>query len=126
MIKSRILSQFDVKNYTVIYDTKNFDLKIAVCGVFDSVNIHWEYYAISFISGNNFSRLTADLTKSTSINSTFSFDVSNVKGYFRKFENQHEAEAFLNDFKLKWETGSNNTSQVIRDEKLNKILDGNV
>lgn len=126
MIKSKILSEYDVKEYQCVYEGKKHDMKIAVCGIFDSIAIHWDYFAVSFITVNGTMRLTSDLGKSANIPITMNGDIGNVRTYFRKFETQHEAESFLKEFKLKWETASNNTAQVVRDEKLKEILDGKV
>lgn len=125
MIKSKILSEYDLKDYQVSLDSKKHDMKVGVCGVFDTTTIHWDYYAISFITVNSNMKLTTDLSKnSNNMMSVMSADISNVRSFFRKFETQHEADVFLKDFKLKWETASNNTTQVVRDEKLKEILDG--
>jgi hypothetical protein len=124
-IRSRILFKVDVENYNISYDGKSYPLKVGVCGIFDTTSVHWDYYAISFFDLNSGNRLCADLAKSsTNITSTFSPDITNIKGYFRKYETQQEAEVFLNEFKIKWETGSNNTTQEIREEKLKEILNG--
>jgi hypothetical protein len=125
MIKSKILSEYDLKEYQCVYEGKKYDMKIAVCGVFDSISIHWDYFAVSFITVSGTMRLTADLSKNTNMISTMTSDIGNVRSFFRKFETQHEADSFLKDFKLKWETASNNTTQVVREEKLKEILDGN-
>lgn len=122
MIKSKMLSEYDIKDYQVSSEGRKYDMKIGVCGIFDSMTVHWDYYTISYISVNSAVRLTADLAKSSNLMSIMSNDISNVRSYFRKFETQHEAEAFLKEFKLKWETGSNNTTQEVREEKLNEIL----
>lgn len=124
MIKSKILSQYDVKDYQVTSEGKKYDMKIGVCGIFDSNSIHWDYYAISSISINGNLKLTSDLSKNSNVSSIIVNDISYVRSYYRKFDTQLEAENFLKDFKLKWETASNNTTQVVRDEKLKEILDG--
>lgn len=122
MIKSKMLSEYDVKDYQVNSEGRKYDMKIGVCGVFDTLKVQWEYYAVSYIVVGSLIRLSSDLAKTSMSLSVLTNDISNVRSYFRKFENQNEADSFLKDFKLKWETASNNTSQVIRDEKLNEIL----
>lgn len=121
MIKTKLLSEYDLKDYQITYDGKQYDMKIGVCGIFDSLKVHWQYYAISYIKSSN--RLCADLCTNQMVHSTMSNDVGNIRSYYRKFDTQQEAEGFLKDFKVKWDNASNNSSQVIRDEKLNEILD---
>lgn len=41
------------------------------------------------------------------------------------FEYKEDAIKYIDDFKIKWETGSNQTVQEKRDKKLGDILDEN-
>lgn len=43
--------------------------------------------------------------------------------YGKMFEYKEDAIKYIDDFKIKWETGSNQTVQEKRDKKLGDILD---
>lgn len=123
MIKVKQLSVFSLKDYENQYEGKKIKIELATYGIFDSINIHWEYYAISMASIGGVYRPTGDLSKSSLSTSVLSsLDASNIRSYYRKFETQVESDNFLKEFKLKWETASNNTTQIVRDEKLEEIL----
>ena len=37
--------------------------------------------------------------------------------------NKEEGIKFIQEYKIKWETGSNNTTEELRDQKLDELLD---
>ena len=43
--------------------------------------------------------------------------------YGKEFKTKEEGIKFIQDYKIKWETGSNNTTQEVRAKKLDDILD---
>ena len=115
MLRSKILYSVDPKDY--LYLSQQVSLK--VIGLFDSIKVHWNYYATSTIvdkSTNNL-KITPDL-KSTP---TVACDTSNLQSYGIKFSTPEEAKKYIDDFKTKWESSSNNTIQEERDKKLKEL-----
>ena len=43
--------------------------------------------------------------------------------YGKEFKTKEEGYKFIQDYKIKWETGSNNTTEEVRDQKLDELLD---
>lgn len=94
---------------------KDLDLNISLYGIFDTHKVKWNYYLISISKKNK--ELTDDIcSKKVPANQW------NVKMYGKQVNSIDEGVNYLKDFKLKWETGNNNTTAEIRDEKINKIL----
>ena len=48
--------------------------------------------------------------------------IGNVIGYGKKFTDIDEAKEFIMNYKSKWESGLNNTTQAIRDKKIDDVL----
>ena len=107
MIVKKILYQIEVKD---LY------CKLVVYGLFDTLKVYWEYYAVS--TGTNGSSLSQHIC-----NTFTSVDESSIKRYGKLFEYKEDAIKYIDDFKTKWETGSNQTIQEKREEKLNDLLD---
>ena len=109
-----------------LYTTKvigmySTDLELSVYGIFNTQKVHWEYYVISHYTaktGNIF--LTDDVGTSVSGN-TISVDI--IKRCGRLVPNVEEGKKFCDEFKMKWDSGSNNTTAEMRDKKLDEILD---
>ena len=55
--------------------------------------------------------------------SLFKSFISEIKSYGKKFANADEGRKFIEEYKCKWETGSNETTQEMRDKKIGEILD---
>lgn len=53
---------------------------------------------------------------------TESPDIRNLAKFGKKFNSIKESSDFINDFKIKWETKSNDSKSVIREDKLKEIL----
>ena len=116
MIKSKILKQIKLNGY----QRYNNDVELKVVGLFDSVKVHWTYYLVSFVSANGSDYLTNELKD---INSpTGNFTVDNIRVFGIKFDSPEDAEKYMLDFEVKWRTGSNNTMQEVRDQKLKELL----
>lgn len=79
MIKLKILSEYDVKEYQVTFNGKNHDMKIGTYGIFDTISVHWDYYAVSFIRIGGDLKLVSDLSTSLNASSSISNDVSSLK-----------------------------------------------
>jgi hypothetical protein len=118
MIKSKMISSMELKDY--IYDGS--PVKIYMYGLFDTEKILWTYYVTliykSSMSGNN--RILGDLVSSS--NETGDDSIGSLRRLSKFFKESTDGETFMNTFKTKWESGSNNTTQEMRDKKLEEIL----
>jgi hypothetical protein len=94
---------------------KDLNINISVYGIFDTHKVKWTYYLISINKSNN--EFTEDICLKKTATSLWG-----VKQYGKEVKSIDEGINYLKDFKLKWETGSNNTTSEIRDEKINQIL----
>lgn len=111
----KFLSKIEVSNY---FNSKKLD--IGVYGIFDSKTIKWEYFVISYqptASGINLIPVIGSIQ--FTINEALYSDIIKCG---LKVNSIQEGEEFCNNFKMKWETGSNNTTSESRDKKLNEIL----
>jgi hypothetical protein len=97
------------------------DVDLSVYGVFETLKTEWKYYVISYYNKPNSSFiLTLDVcTCSFNIEATF----DNITKYGKKFETKEDGIKFIQEYKIKWETGSNNTIQEVREQKIDDILD---
>lgn len=99
-------------------DIKDLNFKLTIYGIFDTVKVMWDYYVISnHISSKS---LTRDVCTRMSYNMEASID--NISTYGKKISTVEEGQIFCDEFKIKWESGSNNTTQEIRDKKINDVL----
>ncbi len=95
-----------------------FDTKLGVYGVFDTKTVKWTYYLISFFMRGSTVTLTDDLCIPGELTI---WNVDTHAG--KKVNTVNDGIVFIEDFKIKWETGSNDSKSVIRDQKLSDILD---
>lgn len=124
----KLLYIYDIINYMSKYTKNLYDeeikniggrnLHLSVYGSFDTRDVTWSYYIISYIISGNLSTLTLDICKNyegRSINSdtiTCGIKVNDIE----------EGKKFISDFSMKWNSGSNNTTSEIRENKINEIL----
>lgn len=109
MNKGRFLHQDKLTNHS----------ELGVYGIFSTTKVEWKYYVISFKSGpNNKIELTPEICGFTPDSS-----LETVSRSGKEFKTLEEAKEFINVYKTKWETGSNNTTQEVRAKKLDDILD---
>ena len=110
MERGRFLHEEKIKNHN----------NLGVYGIFNTIKVEWKYYVISYIikSSSNNIFLTSEIC-SYSQEATF----DSVRRYGKEFKTKEEGVQFIQDYKIKWETGSNNTTEEIRDKKLDDILD---
>lgn len=108
MDKGRFLNEEKIKDHT----------NLGVYGIFNTAKVEWKYYVISYKinSGNIF--LTSEIC-GYSQEATF----DSVRRYGKEFKTKEEGVQFIQEYKIKWETGTNNTTEEIRDKKLDDILD---
>ena len=95
-------------------------LNIGIYGIFNSSKAHWTYYIISwFVGQNNQTILGCELSSSSQDQI---YCLENVLKYGRLVQTFEEGRKFCDEFKMKWETGSNNTTSEQRDKKIEEIL----
>lgn len=109
MMKGRILYDSDIRDHN----------KLGVYGIFDTKKVIWEYFVIYYISKNNEITLTAEICTYGNPKPTF----DDIKRYGMKVNEIEVGKKFILDYKSKWESGLNVTTQEDRDRKLNEILD---
>ena len=93
--------------------------EIGVYGIFDTRKVSWSYYVISFenvVSGGI--RLSPEIC---GYSSNASYETVEKQG--KKFNTKEESIKFIEDYKIKLETGSNNTTEEIRDQKIDELLE---
>lgn len=97
------------------------DIHVGVYGIFrsDPGKGHWRYYLISF--GKD---ATGQITKFTSEWMGYYCDATmeNVSRHAKEISTVEDGIKVCDDYKAKWTSGSNNTTQQKRDEKLQEIL----
>ena len=119
MIKSKMISSMELKDY--IYDGS--PVKIFMYGLFDTEKILWTYYVTLIYKSSTSSsiRILGDLVSSSG-NETGDDSIGSLRRLGKMFKEYTDGETFMNTFKTKWESGSNNTTQEMRDKKLEEIL----
>jgi hypothetical protein len=113
MPRGKFLYSTKIKDYIT---SRGDQIEFSVYGVFDTTKVLWDYYVISHV--NN--KLTSDLCNLHLMN-VDSITTSNVR-CGRKFETKEKGIEFIQDFKIKWETGSNDSKSELRDKKINEII----
>jgi len=113
MIKGKFLHTTKIKDYKY----EGTDVEFSVYGLFETEKSHWTYYVISHLSKPTGMILTPDLCRyeQQATNTT-------IAGYGKKFAIKEEGIKYIQEFKDKWEYGSNDTRQERRDEKINDVL----
>jgi len=97
------------------------DVDLSVYGVFETSKVQWKYYVISFYNKpNNSFILTSDVC-SCLYNQEATYE--SICKYGKEFKTKEEGIKFIQEYKIKWETGSNNTTEELRDQKLDELLD---
>jgi hypothetical protein len=118
-LKSKILYSIDPKDLT--RGTGNLQVSLKVVGIFDTHKVFWTYYAISSVVDLSKSLVLTDEICSNSLSMPANID--NVRSFGLKYSTLEEAKKYLDEFKIKWETASNNTIQEVRDKKLKELTD---
>ena len=96
------------------------DLEIGVYGLFNTDKVLWTYFMISYYQNNKGELyLTNDVCICHSIQEV-TYD--NIKKYGKPCNTVDEGKQYLEDFKMKWDSGSNNTTSEMRDKKIDEIL----
>jgi hypothetical protein len=110
MNKGRFLHEEKIKDHS----------NLGVYGIFSTTKVEWKYYVISYSinSSSNKVALTSELCGYTQ---EATFETISRQG--KEYKTVDDAKKFIQDYKVKWETGSNNTTQEVRAKKLDDILD---
>lgn len=97
------------------------DLELGVFGLFNTEKVYWTYYMVSFYKNATSATLwmTDDIC-STSYVQEASYE--NIRKYGKVCNSVDEGKQYLESFKMKWDSGSNNTTSEMRDKKLDEIL----
>lgn len=106
---------------------KIYNIHLGIFGVFDTFNVKWTYYVCPFIKEKFLFftirvKITNDILLGNNSTTTESPDIRNLAKFGKKFNSIKESSDFINDFKIKWETKSNDSKSVIREDKLKEIL----
>ena len=115
MTKGKFLYTTTIKDYK----KGSADVEFSVYGLFNTEKVLWSYFVISHVPHGNEVRLTADLSQ---YDQPATHD--NIRNYGKGFKTKEEGIQFIQEFKDKWEYGSNDTRQEKRDQKINDVLGG--
>jgi hypothetical protein len=116
MKRSKCLFNTTLKDCT----TNGCDTKLGIVGIFDTEKSHWKYYVVSYyINPNNDPKTSSDLCGY----SGYDLDLNTVQKYGKEYTTKEEGMDFIDEYKTKWETGSNSTLEEKRDKKLSQLLD---
>jgi hypothetical protein len=111
-----------MKKTKMLFTTKVNDfnnVELGVYGIFDTEKVEWKYFVVSYTQGSY-----GSLKMSNEICNTYGeLDATNVQRCGKEFKTKEEGIQYINEFKIKWETGSNTTIEEKRDQKLKDILD---
>jgi hypothetical protein len=101
------------------YKTNANDIHLGVYGIFNTEKVLWTYHVISYYNkANGTICLTEDIC-GRYVDATYEY----IKSSGKKFDTIEDGRKFIEEYKVKWETGSNNTTQEIRDKKIDELLD---
>jgi hypothetical protein len=97
------------------------DVDLSVYGVFETLKVEWRYYVISYYNKPNNSFMLTTEVCTCNYNQEATYET--ITRYGKKFETKEDGIKFIQEYKIKWETGSNNTIQEVREQKLDELLD---
>ena len=120
MKKARHLNKVELKDYQKVFESNKYDVSLATIGIFDTEKVFWRYYLTSLITVGSVDRLTNDIN-SWLMEPSMPISIHLIERC-REFKSAEESENWSNDFKSKWESGKNITKDVIRDNKINEVL----
>src|SRR5574343_1115974 len=119
MLKMKVLSSEKLIYYQYATDSSTkFDVTLCTMGLFDTKEAKWKYYVCPTIQSSRGIFLTSDFISGKSHDP---LSESNIPVYGKRFNTLDECISFINEYKMKWESGSNDTKQEIRDKKIDEI-----
>ena len=116
----KTLNKITPKDFKKSIDSANYDISLYIVGIFETTKAHWTYYLVSGFDSNKKFYMTNDICTISS--SYYEATINNISSSGRKLQSMEEGLKWAEDFKVKWETGSNDTIAEKRDQKLNEIL----
>ena len=117
MKRSKVLYKTTIAGY---HTQKGSDIYLSVVGIFDTEKAFWDYFVTSFFRDNNMTYITNDIKQTVGTDNVL--NNNNIYRYGKKVNSINEGKLFIDDYKIKWETGLNNTLQEKRDKILSDIL----
>jgi hypothetical protein len=110
---SRVIKKIKPSGWTRTFDGKSYDLYLAVIGIFNTEKVHWTYYYGSFTDNTHgVMILTNDCTKSPYGQNNSS--ISSIEQCCNLVKTQEEGIKWCEDFKMKWDTGSNDLVSEVK------------
>ena len=124
MLYHKTLSKLEPKDLKKSIESSSYQIFIVVFGMFETQAAHWEYYLTSCIDRNGSVYITDEICKFPShLGRTFTpATTSAISNYGRKLKTLDEGVKWAEEFKMKWESGSNDLVSEMRDKKLEEIL----
>jgi hypothetical protein len=123
---SRVIKKIKPSGWNRSIEGKSYDIYLAVIGIFNTEKVHWTYHYGSFIDIGSTMYVTNDCTKSpyghNILSLTGAEHILKIEQYCNVVKTQEEGIKWCEDFKMKWDTGSNDLVSEVRDKKLNEIL----
>jgi hypothetical protein len=111
--------KFIYKSKIKEYKSNGLDVELGIYGIFDTKKVKWSYYIISYVTDPQSNmKLTEDICGRTT---SASYDT--IEAFGKQVNNKEEGVKFIEEYKCKWETGLNETTQEMRDKKIGEILD---
>lgn len=118
-LHSKLINKVEPKDLKSYYSSRSFQLFIATFGIFNTQTATWKYYLVSCIDNKGEIILTPDVGKASNfVNGT----VGNLQLFGRELKTAEEGLKWAEEFKMKWESGSNDLLSEVRDKKLDEIL----
>ena len=123
MMYHKILSKLEPKDMKKVIDSSSYQIVIIVFGLFETQTAHWEYYLTSCIDKNGTVHITDEISKLNLHTGRYITATTNsISTYGRKLKTLEEGVKWSEEFKMKWESGSNDLLSEVRDKKLDEIL----
>ena len=119
----KTLSKIEPKDMKRSVQGTNHQVILITFGIFDTQSAHWKYYLTSCIDRNGEVYLTDEVCKFSSTSSSTSVATTGtIQMYGRELKTSEEGIKWAEEFKMKWESGSNDLLSEVRDKKLDEIL----
>jgi hypothetical protein len=117
---SRQLHKVKPSGFTRTIDSKPFDIYLSVFGIFDTEKANWTYYYTSCCDNGGHIYMTNDCSKAST--NLYTANVINISAYAHSCKTPEDGLKWCEDFKMKWDTGSNDLISEVRDKKLDQLL----
>jgi hypothetical protein len=119
----KVLSKIEPKDMKKSVQGTNYQVILVTFGIFDTQSANWKYYLTSCIYKNNEVYLTDEVCRFSSTSSSISVATNGaIHMYGRELKTAEEGIKWAEEFKMKWESGSNDILSEVRDKKLDEIL----